>query len=221
MKHLIRLLLGVIFVTVVIPASAQTTRSLFAGGLTVGTSYSPSFTFYDSSCRQVTYHGSYPPATLNWFQTDVYCNGFSAPIATFVYSRYDYPSPSPIISCSSSHSNDPNLVFYSFTGCSAYVGAIVPPAPQTKDLVFWDIGSYLSEPYVSLKDPNCSTTKTWINGDYATSRYRISVYCPQVSGPVIYIDYHFGGGSRTVTKNISPSVITNTSVTADYVKLVL
>lgn len=219
MKHLIRLLLGVIFVAAVSPASAQTAKSLFAGGATVGKDYSVGFTFYDSTCRQVTSHGAYPPGALNWFQTSVYCNGFSEPIVTFVYSRYDYPSPSPIVSCSGSRSSNSNLIFYSFTNCSAYVGAYVQAPAQPKDLLFWAIGNGYTTPYISLRDPSCSQFTQLISSGYSTPRYRATVNCGGVSGSVLTIDYNQGGGAWLVTKNPSPKVVTNTAWTADYVKL--
>jgi len=220
MNTFIKILVGLTLGITTLSANAQTTRTLFTGGATLDRDYNIRYSFNDSSCREVTSRLSYLTGPLIWFDSKVYCGGFSEPILTFTYGRYDYPSPSPIKSCSITRGNNPNVIFYNTENCSAYVGAIVSAPTQPRDLVFWDIGSYLSEPYISLKDPTCSKAKTLISGSYSTSRYRINVSCPSVIGPVISIDYYVGSGPRTVTKNPSSKVITNTAATADYVKLV-
>ncbi|WP_331351392.1 hypothetical protein [Cellvibrio sp. UBA7671] len=221
MNTFIKILLGLTLGITTLSTNAQTTRALFSGGAIIDRDSHIRYSFADSSCREITSRLFYLAGPLTWFDSKVYCSGFSEPILTFTYGLYDYGlGPTSIQSCSIDRGNNPNVIFYSTENCFASVGAMVSAPTQPRDLVFWDIGSYLSEPYISLKDPTCSKAKTLISGSYSTSRYRINVSCPSVTGPVISIDYYVGSGPRTVTKNPSSKVITNTAATADYVKLV-
>ncbi|WP_331351396.1 hypothetical protein [Cellvibrio sp. UBA7671] len=212
MNQFIKMSFGLVLGIATLSSSAQTTRTLFTGGATVGTGYNIGYSFNDPSCRSVTSRLSYLAGPLEWFDSKVYCAGITGPVLTFTYSQYGYPSPSPIKSCSITRGSNPNLLFYHAANCSAYVGVteITPPVPITRDLFAW-VPMSQPMPTYSWSDTSCHATfATDPQGQGYTGGSYSSVYCNGIEGAVVSFA-SYDGGRWFVRSKHAKAIVTETS----------
>jgi len=216
MNYFIKISLGLVLGIITFYSNAQTTRTLFTGGATIDRDYNISYSFNDPSCRSVTSRLSYLAGPLDWFDSKVYCAGFSEPVLTFTYGQYGYPSPSPIKSCRITRSNNPNLLFYYAQNCSAYVGAkvISSPQPVTRDLYSWS-SSAASLTY-TMYDSSCYSQFSSQGEGYTKVDFS-SVYCAGISDSVATLILHSSSGGWKLYTKHNKALVTE-SPNAGFVK---